>query len=215
MRGHNMKKSFILQITALIIVSGLFIGTLFVANAYEETQARIVEVLCLSCIKLEPKTIQEFTFDTENNAPHPYFVTENLTKGIVFLHYSEDVCAACEVMFPIIKQLFNIEFGKQDMFSDTIAFDHANITFIYVNLDHTIDALENSFPLYDKDDIGGLPMFTIVTLGYDHGIVRPYYTSLYGTLNVPTDAERTSLLREVITESIEMYQQNKTGYHPH
>jgi hypothetical protein len=210
-----MKRSFIIQITALIIVSGLLAGILVTANIYEETKTRIVEVLCLSCIKLEPKTIQEFTFNTENNAPHPYFVTENLTKGPVFLHYSEDVCAGCEVMFPIIKQLFNIEFEKQDMFSDTVAFDHANITFVYVNLDHTIDVLENSFPLYDKDDIGGLPMFTIVTLGYDHGIVRPYYTTLYGTLNVPTDAERTSLLREVITESIEMYQHNKAVYHPH
>jgi hypothetical protein len=210
-----MKKSYIFQITALCIVSGLLLGTLFASNAYEETRARIVEVLCLSCIKLEPKTIQEFTFDTENNAPHPYYVTENLTKGPVFLHYSEDVCAGCEIMFPIIKQLFNIEFGKQDMFSETVTFDHANITFIYVNLDHTIDSLENSFPLYDKDDIGGLPMFTLVTLGYDHGTVRPYYTTLYGTLNVPTDAERTSLLREILTESIEMYQQNKAGYHPY
>jgi hypothetical protein len=101
------------------------------------------------------------------------------------------------------------------MFSETVTFNQANITFIYVNLDHTIDALENSFPLYDKDDIAGLPMFTIVTLGYDHGTVRPYYTTLYGTLNVPTDAERTSLLREILIESIEMYQQNKAGYHPH
>jgi hypothetical protein len=210
-----MKKSFILQITALFIVSGLLLGTLFVSNAYEETRARIVEVLCLSCIKLEPKTIQEFTFDTDNNAPHPYYVTENLTKGPVFLHYSEDVCAGCEVMFPIIKQLFNIEFEKQDMFSKTVTFDHANITYIYVNLDHTIDVLENSFPLYDKDEIGGLPMFTIVTLGYDHGTVRPYYTTIYGTLNVPTDAERTSLLQEILTESIGMYQQNKAGYQLH
>ena len=210
-----MKKSFIFQITALFIVSGLLIGTLFASNAYEETRARIVEVLCLSCIKLEPKTIQEFTFDTENNAPHPYFVTENLTKGPVFLHYSENVCAGCEIMFPIVKQIFNVEFEKQDRFSATVTFENQNITYIYINLDNTTDILENSFPLYDKDDIGGLPMFTLVTLGYDHGTVRPYYTTLYGTLNVPTDAERTSLLIEILTESIEMYQQNKAGYHPH
>jgi hypothetical protein len=215
MRGLNMKKSRILQIIAVLLVSGLFLGMLFTAHAYEEIQARIVEVLCLSCIKLEPKTIQEFTFQTENNDPHPYYVTENLTKGPVFLDYSEDVCAGCEVMFPIIKQLFNIEFGKQDMFSAIVTFNHANITFIYVNLDHTTDTLENSFSLYDKDEIGGLPMFTIVTLGYDHGTVRPYYTTLYGTLNVPTDADRAAILQEVLKESIEMYQQNKAGYHSH
>ncbi|DAC73346.1 MAG TPA: hypothetical protein DSN98_00215 [Thermoplasmata archaeon] len=209
-----MKRSFVLQIAAVIVVSGAFVGILTTADVYEDVKARIVEVLCLSCIKLEPKTIQEFTFKTVDDAPHPYFVTENLTKGPVFLHYSEDVCAGCEVMFPIVKQLFNIEFGKQDMFSKTVTFDHGNITYIYVNLDHTIDILENSFPMYDKDDIGGLPMFTIITLGYDHGTVRPYFTTLYGTLNVPTDAERSSLLREVLTESIEMYQQNKAGYQP-
>lgn len=210
-----MKKSFIFQIIALFIVSGLLLGMLFTSNAYEETRARIVEVLCLSCIKLEPKTIQEFTFYTVNNASHPYFVTENLTKGPVFLHYSENVCAGCEIMFPIIKQIFNVEFEKQDRYSATVTFENQNITYIYINLDNTTDVLENSFPLYDKDDIGGLPMFTLVTLGYDHGTVRPYYTTLYGTLNVPTDTERTSLLIEILTESIEMYQQNKAGYHPH
>lgn len=207
-----MKKQAVLQMTTLFLVSGLLIGMFVASNAYEQTKARIVDVLCLSCIKLEPKTIQEFTFETTNNDPHPSFVTENLTKGLVFLHYTEDVCAACEIMFPIIKQLFNIKFEKQDMFSETITYDRANITFIYVNLDHSIDVLENSFTLYDKDDIGGLPMFTIVTLGYDHGTVRPYYTTLYGTLNVPTDEDRTSLLKELLTESIEMYNQNKAGY---
>ncbi len=210
-----MKKHTILQIIAVVIVSGLFIGMLAVTDAYEETKTTIVDVLCLSCIKLEPKTIKEFTFETENNAPHPYYVTENLTKGLVFLDYSEDVCTGCEVMYPIVKQLFNIEFEKQDMFSKTIPYSTVNITFIYINLDHTIDVLKNSFSLYDKDDIGGLPMFTVVTLGYDHGIVRPYYTTLYGTLNVPTDADRTALLQEVLAEGIDMYHQNKAGYHPH
>ena len=118
-------------------------------------------------------------------------------------------------MFPIVKQLFNVEFEKQDRFSATVTFENQNITYIYINLDNTTDVLENSFPLYDKDDIGGLPMFTLVTLGYDHGTVRPYYTTLYGTLNVPTDAERTSFLQEILTESIEMYQQNKAGYQLH
>jgi hypothetical protein len=173
-----MKKQTVLQMTALFLISGLLIGVIVAVKAYEETKARIVDVLCLSCIKLEPKTIQEFSFRTANKAPHPSFVTENLTKGIVFLHYSEDVCAGCEIMFPIIKQLFNIKFEKQDMFSETIVYNQTNIRYIYVNLDHTIDMLEESYPVYDKDDIGGLPMFTIVTLGYDHGVVRPYYTTM-------------------------------------
>jgi hypothetical protein len=210
-----MKKTFLLQLTALLVVSGTLAGLFLTVNVYEETRSRIVEVLCLSCIKLEPRTVREFTFNTVDNASHPYFVTENLTKGPVFIHYSEDVCAGCEIMFPIVKNLFNIEFEKQDMFAGTVRFEQQNITYIYVNLDHTIDAYENSFPLYDKDDIGGLPMFTIVTLGYDHGTVRPYYTTVYGTLNVPSDAERTALLTELLHESITLYNDNKAGYHHH
>jgi hypothetical protein len=210
-----MNKIFLLQLTTLLVVSGMLGGLFLTADVYEETRSRIVEVLCLSCIKLEPRTIREFTFNTVDNASHPYFVTENLTKGPVFLQYSEDVCAGCEVMFPIIKQLFNVEFEKQEMFSGTVIFEHQNITYIYINFDHTLDVYENSYPIYDKDDIGGLPMFTVVTLGYDHGTVRPYYTTLYGTLNVPTDADKTALLTEVLHESIILYNDNKAGYHQH
>jgi hypothetical protein len=210
-----MRKFLALQIAALIVVSGALGGMFFASNAFEEVRTRIVLVLCLSCIKLEPKTVRNFTFATDNNAPHPSFILENLTKGPVFLHYSENVCAGCEVMFPIVKSLFHVEFGKKDIFWRTVPFNSTNITYIYVNLDNTTDMLENTFPLYDKDDIGGLPMFVVMTLGYDHGTVRPYYTTVYGTLNVPTDADRTALLTELLHESIELYNQNKAGYHPH
>lgn len=210
-----MRKMLVLQLTALIIVSSTLGGMFLATEVYDEVQSRIVLVLCLSCIKLEPKTISIFTFNTVDQAPHPSFVLENLTKGPVFLHYSEDVCAGCEIMFPIVKRLFNEEFEKQDMFWNTVRFENANVTHIYINLDHTTKDLEDSFPIYDKDDIGGLPMFTIVTLGYDHGQIRPKYTTLYGTLNVNNDQERFDLLAELIHESITMYDQNKNGYHPH
>jgi hypothetical protein len=210
-----MRKMLALQITALLIVSGALGGMIFVTDAYEEVQSRIVSVLCLSCIKLEPKTTQNFTFDTADNAPHPNFVLENLTKGPVFLHYSQDICAACEVMFPIVKQIFGVEFEKQDMFLKKVAFDTSNITYIYINLDHTLKFLGDSFPVYDKDDIGGLPMFIVVTLGYDHGTIKPYYTALYGTLNAPTDQQRTAILEEILQESLDIYEQNKEGYHIH
>jgi hypothetical protein len=210
-----MRKMLALQITALLIVSGTLGGMFFVTDVYDEVRSRIVSVLCLSCIKLEPKTTQNFTFDTADNAPHPNLVLENLTKGPVFLHYSQDICAACEVMFPIVKQIFNVEFEKQDMFWKKVAFDTSNITYIYINLDHTHKFLGDAFPVYDKDDIGGLPMFVVVTLGYDHGVIRPYYTTLYGTLNVQTDNERATMLTEILQESIELYKQNKEGYHIH
>jgi hypothetical protein len=210
-----MKKSFIAQCIVLLLISGVLVGLFVRANAYEETKNRIVDVLCLSCIKLEPKTLTDFTFKTGNNALHPSFVTENLTKGPVFLHYSEDVCPGCDVMFPIVKQLFNVEFGKQDMFWQHIPFESQNMTYIYINNDHTTEMYRNSYPVYDKEHIGGVPMFAIITLGYDHGVVRPYYTTLYATLNVPTDADRLVLLREIVQESIEVYHQNQAGYQHH
>jgi hypothetical protein len=60
-------------------------------------------------------------------------------------------------------------------------------------------------------------MFTIVTLGYDNGDVKPRYTSLYGTLatyGCVTDAQRLAFLQQLLRESIEMYEQNEAGY-PH
>lgn len=210
-----MRKFLALQITALLIISGALGGMFYTSNVFEDVRDRIVLVLCLSCIKLEPKTTRAFTFKTTDNAPHPDFILENLTKGPIFIHYSEDVCAGCEVMFPIVKSLLHVEFGKHDIFWKTIMINSTNITYIYVNLDHTTDILKNTFPLYDKDNIGGLPMFVFLTLGYDNGIVRPYYTTVYGTLNVPTDADRTALLTELLHESIDLYHQNRAGYHPH
>ena len=209
-----MRKFLAIQISALLIISGALAGMLYASDVFEDIRDRIVLVLCLSCIKLEPKTVSSFTFATDNNEPHPPFILENLTKGPILLHYSEDVCAGCEVMFPIVKSLLHVEFGKQDMFWRTLSMNSTNITYIYVNMDHTTDALQDTFPLYDKDDIGGLPMFVFITLGYDHGTVKPYYTALYGTLNVPTDADRTALLSELFHESIDMYHQNRAGYHP-
>ena len=61
-------------------------------------------------------------------------------------------------------------------------------------------------------------MFTVITLGYDHGDVKPKYTTLYATLaayGCNTNEERLSYLSELMEESLEMYAQNKAGYHPH
>lgn len=210
-----MKNLLVVQLSALLLIGFVFGAMILQTEVYDEVKSRIVEVLCLSCIKLEPKTVRLFTFETVDNVSHPDFILENLTKGPVFLHYSEDVCAGCEIMFPIVKHLFVVEFEKQDMFWRTVPFERMNVTYVYVNLDHTNAMLEDSFPIYDREDVGGLPMFTIITLGYDHGTVRPIYTTLYGTLGVNSDSERFSLLAELVHESIEMYDQNAHGYHLH
>jgi len=209
---------FVLQVTALLLVSGSLAGMLAFTPVYNEVRSGIVLVLCLSCLKLEPKTVAEFTFETVNNQQHPGFVLENLSKGPVFLHYSGDSCAGCDVMYPVIKDLFSIEFGKQDMFHTLVSFDNSTIAYIYVNIHHSTNELVNAQQIYDKDHVGGIPMFTVITLGYDHGDVKPKYTTLYGTLaayGCNTDAQRLTYLRELMEESLEMYSQNQEGYHLH
>lgn len=212
-----MKKLLALQVTALLLVSGGIAGMLGFTPVYDEVRSGIVLVLCLSCLKLEPKTSAVFTFDTVGQVPHPAVVVENLSTGPVFLHYSGDACAGCDVMYPVIKELFSVEFGKQDIFFAEVPFDNATIPYIYVNIHHTVEVLRDAQPIYDKDNIGGIPMFTIITLGYDNGDVKPKYTTLYGTLasyGCGTDAERLTFLQTLLSESIEVYQQNQAGY-PH
>ena len=209
-----MKKIFAFNICLLILVSGSLSYMLVETDIYDRVQSGIVEVLCLSCLKLEPIKNSEFVFNTANGEPHPDFVIENLTKGVVFLHFSEDACAGCDIMYPIIKDLFNIEFGKEDMVYEITNFDNYEVPYYYVNLDHTNNIMRNSFSIYDKDNIKGLPMFSIITLGYDKGIIKPYYTTLYGTLNIDNDPGRLDYLEDLLQQSIEIYLQNSEGYTP-
>lgn len=209
-----MKKMIVIQISALLLISGGLGGILLFTDVYEEVQSNIVLVLCLSCMKLEVKTIKEFTFETANDEPHPDFVLDNLTKGPVFLHYSEKACPGCDIMYPIIKQFFNVEFEKNEMFYEMVNYENSSVSYIYTNIDYSSEEMRDSLSIYDKDHVHGLPMFSVVTLGYDRGTIRPYYTSVYGTLGFDNDEERISLLTELMQESIDMYNQNWEGYNP-
>ena len=212
-----MKKFVALQVCALVVISGALGGMFAFTPVYDEVRSGIVLVLCLSCLKLEPKAIANFTFVTVDNQSHPGFVLENLSQGVVFLHYSGDSCAGCDIMYPVIKDLFSVEFGKTDMFHARVAFGNSSVGYVYVNIHHTIDELRDSQRIYDKDHVGGIPMFTIVTLGYDHGKVKPKYTTVYGTFTTygyETYEERLLFLQLLIQDSIVMYNQNKAGY-PH
>ena len=59
-----MNKMLVLQISVLMIVSGSLGGMLVFTDVYEEVHSGIVSVLCLSCLKLEPKSKTDFTFET-------------------------------------------------------------------------------------------------------------------------------------------------------
>ena len=208
-----MNKILVIQITALVLIAGSLGGMVAFTDIYDETYARIVSVLCLSCLKLEPKVNVDYTFTTANNKNHPDFVLNNLLDGIVFLHYSADACHGCDIIFPVIKDFFNLEFEKQDVVYETVEFEDTNLAYYYNNVDHTTQEMRDSYEVYDVDGQGARPMCTIVTLKYDRGIVKPYYVSIYGTFG-ENDEDRKKFLRETLKDSIDLYNEFREGYIP-
>jgi len=204
-------------ITLMICISAGFVGMLVFTDIYDEIKSNIVEVICLSCLKLNPKTFMDFTFQTANGQVHPDFILENLTKGPIFLHFSEDDCPACDVMFPVIKQFFGVGPQKQISYFTITTFKNQTVPYIYIYLDdrNTPSQWLDLFDIYDKDHIQGLPMFTVVTLGYEHGgDIKPYYTTLYGSFK-DNDEQRIQLLDELMDEAFRLYDENKAGFHNH
>jgi|GEM_PF-430810 len=217
LRGVKVKKILVFQISALLVSSGLFLGMLAFTDVYGEVQNTIVETLCLSCIKLKSKTSVSFTFETANGAAHPDFIMKNLTRGPVFLYYGEKACPACDVMYPVVKQFLHVEFQKDKSYYNLTSFENQTVVYIYIYLDDSGTPKEwiDSFKIYDKDHINGLPMFTIVTLEYEHGgNVRPYYATLSGAF-LDTDEERINFLTKLMQESFSMYNRNKIAYQNH
>jgi len=211
---QNDKNTFISQIVILIFISGALGGMFFATDIYGEVQDVIVETLCLSCIKLEYKLNQEYTFQTANGGTHPDFILENLSNNIVFLHYSGDACHGCEIMFPIIKEFFNIEFEKEDFHSEKITFEESNISYIYIYKDTATKKMRDSYKVYDIQGDGGIPMFTAITLNYNRGFAEPYYVSIYGTLDPNDDENRIQILTDLLKESIKLHEDHIESYNP-
>jgi len=208
-----MKKMLAIQITALLLISGSLGGMLVFTDIYDEINARIVSVLCLSCVKLEPKLNLEYQFDTANGKNHPDFVLENILDGIVFLHYSAVACHGCDIIDPVIKDFFMVEHGTEEMFFDIVTFEDSEMAYYYNNVDHTTQEMRDSYEVYDVGGQGARPMITIITLKYDRGIVKPYFTSVYGTFG-DTDEERVEFLIETLQDSIKLYNEFRDGYLP-
>ncbi len=207
-----MKKLLAIQVCAIVLISGALAGIVTTTSVYDDVQSVIVSVLCLSCIKLDPKTHLEFTFETANGQNHQEFILDNLSKGPVFLTYRTDACEACDVMEPIVQDIFGVHFEKEETVIKTVSFDDTNVTFIHINLDHSTQELYDSFSIYDKDHVNGVPMFTLITLGYERGFINPYYGSVYGILNIHNDEDRKEFLLNMISDGISLYNENLEGY---
>lgn len=213
-KKHMKKQYFYAQITFFIIISAALSGMLIGTDVYTEVHDGIVEVLCLSCLKLDPRTTEEFIFDTMDDQSHPDYVLDNLSSGIVFLHYSEDACPGCDIMLPVVQDLFSLDFEKKDEISTNITYKNQQISYFYTNIDHTTEQRSESFKIYDAQDIKGMPQFTIVTLGYYSGIIKPKYVTVYGTLGVDTDEKRIQMLEDLINDAFTLWNENIPGFEP-
>lgn len=207
-----MKKIAVLQIALLILISGAGAGMLVYTDVYDEIHGTIVSTLCLSCIKLDPISRLDFVFETANGEPHPEFVLKNLTSGPLFIEYRTDVCAACDDMAPIVKDIFDVSFEKEDTLYELIDYNGSTIHFYHINLDHANKIQKDSFPTYDKDHRQGVPMFVLITVKYNRGFIEPCYTAAYGTVGQKTEEGRRNFLTDMIDDGLYLYEQNKAGY---
>ena len=201
----KMNKLLVLQVSIVFIFSGASVGLLVYTDVYSDIKSTIVDTVCLSCIKMDPAVKFEFTFETADNRPHPEFILDNLSKGPVFLAFRANVCTACEIMDPIVKKIFDVNFGLSEMFYQKVKFDDSNISFFHINKDDPYEIETEAYYTYIRDDKDAVPMFVIVTLGNNSGNIEPYYMTEYGTLGKNNDNEREYVLRTILEKGIELY----------
>ncbi len=207
-----MKKIAAVQLTLVLLIAGAGGSMLLYTDIYDNIHDTIVSTLCLSCIKLDPVSRLDFVFETGNGEDHPEFVLENLTTGILFIEYRSDVCTACDIMAPTIKDIFDLSFEKEDTLYELVNYNGSNVHFYHINLDHASKIQEDSFPTYDKDNRMGVPMFVVITVKYNRGPIDPCYTAAYGTLGLDTEEERRDLITDMVEDGINLYEQNHEGY---
>jgi hypothetical protein len=207
-----MKKILAIQIFLLIIFSASFFGMLIYSDVFSDIKTTIVDQTCFSCIKMDPISKFEFTFETVDNKPHPSFIIENLTKGPIFLAFRADICTACDIMEPVIMDLFNVEFGKKELFYQIINYSGNDIVFYHININPPYEIETESFYIYDKDRREGVPMFVFITLGDNNGKIQPFYITSYSTLGLNNNEKRKEYFQNFISTGVDFYMQNIEKY---
>lgn len=213
-----MKKIPVIQVTIFLLVAGSLGSMLFFTDIYDNVQSTIVETICLSCAKLDTNLPVEFTFTTANGKTHPDFIIDILkTRGPILIQYGEKACASCEDMINyIIKPYFNLQFDKTISFDVDISIHGLNFTYVYIYIDDEATPQEriDSYDVYDIEHIRGFPMFTVITIEYDHsGVIKPFFASLYGKFEPNDDYEKmTETFTELIKNSEDLWNRNIPGF---
>lgn len=218
-----MKKKLAVNIVLVILISSALGGMFFFTDIYSDVKSGIVDVLCLSCIKLDPKTSMDFTFETVHDQKHPDFIKNQLKKqGPILIQYSDDGCSACRnIIDNVINPKLKISFPKNDQgdidysqsFEKEITLGNISFYYVYINTDHVKNKTkEDSWKIYDIENIGGFPQFTIITIEYHHGgDIKPYYTTFYGAFNNKWD-EASNTFITLLSEAQESYKRNIPAY---
>lgn len=196
---------------AISIVSMLSISCILAyTDVYNDVKEKIVSVLCLSCIKMDPNTMLKFEFETVKGEMFPSFILENLSRGPVFLHFRVDVCTACDEMDPVIGKIFDVDDINRPFLIKIKEFSGVEVTLIHVNLDH-IHNFRDIYKTFDIKKQNGVPMYVIITLGYDRGTVKPCYATGYGFLGKKSPKEAGETLFKLIEDSVDLYKRNREG----
>lgn len=201
----KMNKLFVVLISVIVIFLGVFAGMLVYSDTYHDIKSTIVDTICLSCIKMDPVVQFEFTFETAGNRQHPDFVLDNLSKGPVFLAFRADVCTACDIMDPIVKKIFNVNYGESKLYYKNLKFEDSNLSFFHINKDDPYEVETEAYYTYIQGGKDAVPMFVMMALGNNSGTIEPYYMTAYGTLGKNHDNEREFVLRKMLEKGIEFY----------
>ena len=213
-----MNKFLVIQVIVFLLIAGSLGGMLAYTDIYDDVQSGIVETICLSCAKLDTSLPVKFTFTTANGKPHPDFIIDILKdRGPILIQYGEKACAACEDMIDnVIKKYLEIEFDKTITRDFDIDIHGLNFTYVYIYIDDPATPQEkiDSYDVYDIEHIHGFPMFTVITIEYDHsGKIKPYYASLYGKFEKNNDYKKMwQTFFELIETSMELWERNIAGY---
>lgn len=222
-----MKKIMVLQISLLLLFSGTLAGLLVGTDVYGDVQRKIVEDLCLSCVKLKPNTIKEYRFETANGKPHPDFIIENLSKGPVIIVYRITYCPGCnELEEFVLSKFFNYTFrdpltypDDPDLLYFEKQFGDTTVSFVHIHTgdqdskDVSINGVfDKSRHVYDVVGDEGNPMLVFITYGYHHGFIEPYYCTLYsiGSGNYESDSKAIKEeLADLINEAVDLYNEHQ------
>jgi hypothetical protein len=197
------------QVLAVLVLASTGTGLLLTTDIYEDIYETIVATTCYSCIKMDPLPNLQFTFETANGDPHPNFILENLTMGPVFLGYRLDVCAACDIMDPLVQDVFGVTFEMDELFYESVDFDGSTVHFFHINLDHATGAFKDSFSVYGSK---GVPLFVIISLDNNSGIIEPAYAIAEATLGLPTNEGRKIFLQTMVEEALIRYSAYRDDY---